>query len=95
MKFELTPQQKKEIEELQKILLEETEKMIAERNSAIEAWVEPCLRTRVNPPIRGEITKGKIKWRGLTLCWGPGYEFLGILQKGKTLYHIDGNTYQL
>lgn len=93
--FELSPQQKKEIEELRKILSKGTEKMFDEKNRAIEAWVELCLRTRVNPPIRGEITRGKVKWRGLAICRGLNYEFLGILQRGKTLYHIDGNTYQL
>lgn len=27
-----------------------------------------ALRTMAEPPIKGEITKGKIQWRGIRLC---------------------------
>jgi len=36
-----------------------------------EIWLEFMLREKVTPPIRGEITKGKIRWRGLTIMHYP------------------------
>lgn len=30
--------------------------------------LEQILRRNVKPPITGEITKGKIRWRGIRLC---------------------------
>lgn len=30
--------------------------------------LETALRTMAEPPIKGEITKGKIRWRGIRLC---------------------------
>lgn len=29
---------------------------------------ETALRTMATPPVKGEITKGKLKWRGIVLC---------------------------
>ena len=59
---------------------------------AIEAWVERCLRTRVSPPIKGEITYGKIRWRGLALVF-EGKNLYGIMQHRRVLYSVDGNDY--
>ncbi len=33
-----------------------------------EKIFETALRTVAQPPIKGEITKGKIQWRGIRLC---------------------------
>lgn len=32
-----------------------------------EEFLEDVLRNRAVPPIKGEITKGKIRWRGLSI----------------------------
>lgn len=84
---------RKETNEALKRLHEEIAKQRAEMIREVNAWVEDCLRTRVTPPIKGEITKGKIRNRGLALCYGPDGEFIGVLQHRQTLYHVDGNTY--
>ena len=42
-----------------------------------EQHLENVLRTKVKPPIKGEITKGKISWRGLRLIQ---------CQKGRNFY---------
>lgn len=36
-----------------------------------DQWIEFMLREKVVPPIKGEITKGKIRWRGLALIYYP------------------------
>lgn len=74
-------------------LHEEIAKQRARSVQETNAWLEDCLRTRVVPPIKGEITKGKIRNRGLALCFGPEGEFIGVLQHRSTLYHVDGRTY--
>ena len=33
-----------------------------------EEWLEEIYRTKVIPPIKGKITLGKIRWRGLVIC---------------------------
>ena len=91
--FSATFKVSKESEEAFKRLHEEIAKRRAEMIREVNAWVEDCLRTRVVPPIKGEITKGKIRYRGLAFCFGPEGEFIGVLQHGQTLYHVDGNTY--
>lgn len=36
----------------------------------VEKHIEQILRTKANPPIRGKITKGKVKWRGIKFYQG-------------------------
>lgn len=33
-----------------------------------ERWMEDILRNYATPPVKGEITAGKLKWRGIRLC---------------------------
>lgn len=47
-----------------------------------EKFIEDILRNHVKPPIKGEITKGKIKWRGLTIYNDIGYSKLWVSQRG-------------
>ena len=94
MEFKPDDETIRRLKGLQKEMMKDINRLFNERNKAINDWIEGCLRTRVVPPIKGEITKGKVKWRGLALCYGPGHDFLGILQRGKTLYSVDGNTYE-
>ena len=68
-------------------------KCIEEQVRSINEWIEDCLHTRVVPPIKGEVTIGKIRWRGLAVCYGPNGDFLGILQRKRILYCVDGQTY--
>lgn len=59
------------------------DKFIKEQN----LFLEQVLRRHAVPPIRGEITRGKIQWRGIRLCQkdrGFGLE-MWIEQRGKQI----------
>lgn len=73
--------------------MEEFARKLLVEHACRARWIEDCMRSRVVPPIKGKITVGKIRWRGLELCFGPNDEFLGIIQRRKILYGVDGNTY--
>ncbi len=79
--------------EVLETLMKEFNQYQSDMRKAMNAWIDDCVRTRVVPPIKGKITRGKVKWRGLSLCYGQDGSFLGILQRQKTLYSVDGNTY--
>ena len=44
-----------------------TQNLVDEIRKQEDELFEFCLRTMANPPIKGEITKGKLKWRGIKL----------------------------
>ncbi len=52
-----------------------------------EKKIEEILRTIVQPPIKGDITKGKMKWRGITIAYQTiGLEsYMWIQQRGKQI----------
>jgi hypothetical protein len=52
------------------ISLQETimNQYITEVTKNIDDTIEHSLRTFAVPPIKGEITKAKIKWRGIRIC---------------------------
>ena len=59
------------------------DKFIKEQN----LFLEQALRRHAVPPISGEITRGKIQWRGIRLCQkdrGFGFE-MWIEQRGKQI----------
>jgi hypothetical protein len=47
-----------------------------------DKFIDYILRNHVKPPIKGEITKGKIKWRGITILNDIGYSKLWLRQRG-------------
>ena len=46
--------------------------------------LDKILRNFVTPPIKGEITKGKVKWRGLCIARYKG-NLIGIIQRDKLI----------
>ena len=50
------------------VLEEVTSKFIENACSKENELIEYLLRNKVTPVIKGEITKGKVKWRGLRLA---------------------------
>lgn len=42
-------------------------KMTKQINDNIDNKIEEIVRTRANPILKGTITKGKMKWRGISL----------------------------
>ena len=68
-----------------------------EFNKKVYEYVEHIVRNYVTPPIKGEITKGKMRWRGLSLAWTTtdnGRAFIGVKQRN-TLITLDGKKYRL
>ena len=54
----------------------------------IEKNIERVLRNAVIPPIKGKITKGKLKWRGISsILYSVGENYpIGIMQRDKIIY---------
>lgn len=48
----------------------------------IEKFVENILRNHVHPVIKGEITKGKIRWRGITILNDINAQKVYVNQRG-------------
>lgn len=70
--------------------LDESE--IIKRRGKIEDDIEFILRNKIDKPVRGEITPGKLRWRGIrNLVYGPNNMFLGIRQRGKVI-GVDGEV---
>lgn len=62
---------------IREYLLENTESKLSEMLAeqfhqevvlSREKWMEDILRNCATPPVKGEITAGKLKWRGIRLC---------------------------
>ena len=90
-----TPEQLKVMKEMRDAIARDVEEKIRAANKAAEADVEHICRFFVDPPIKGEITRGKIRWRGLRLayCIDPEtglHRFAGIIQHGY-LIRADGS----
>ena len=70
--------------ELMELLFSISEKEVREYRKQIDADIEYILRNKIDKPIKGEITKGKLHWRGIKdIAYGENFEFLGIMQRGK------------
>lgn len=52
-------------------LVESVNEVFRANTAKQNQWIEFMLREKVVPPIKGEITKGKIRWRGLALIHYP------------------------
>lgn len=90
------PETERKMNELRELIYKDVEKQIKEFSEKVWAFIEEALRTRVKPPIKGEITPGKIRYRGLKLLYGENaFEFIGIIQRNKTIYCVDGKTYDI
>lgn len=70
-----------------KTLRDEIHGKIAEQYKELDLRIEYALRNKIDKPIKGEITKGKLKWRGITLgvFRGDGYIAYSLLQRGNVI----------
>ena len=59
-----SPEFEKEAEKMQSLMSDVTSKMMKQADEKLWAFFEPYLR---EAGIKGEITKGKVKWRGIKL----------------------------
>tara|TARA_R110000744_G_C19120197_1_gene535845 strand:+ start:77 stop:427 length:351 start_codon:yes stop_codon:yes gene_type:complete len=74
-----------------------TQRFISEVQKQEEELFTIALRTMAEPPIKGEITKGKIRWRGIRLIrQNVGLDSYSWLeQRGKQIspkFHIKANV---
>lgn len=91
-----SPEVQKKMDEIRKLYMDDLSQRIREFNTRVEEFVMDALRTRVKPLLKGEITPGKIRYRNIKLLYADGgMAFVGILQRKKILYSVDGNTYDI
>lgn len=64
LEVELSPEMEKIGNELQEI----NHKLISGYIKSLNDVMEKFVRQNAKPPIKGDITKGKVKWRGLRWC---------------------------
>ena len=97
MKLELRKLEAPKIEGMEEMALNiasVTQRFIAEMQKQEEELFTTALRTMAEPPIKGEITKGKITWRGIRLIRQQvGFDsYSWIEQRGKQIspkFHIE------
>ena len=97
MKVELRKIEEPKIQGMDKMALNiasVTQRIIAEMQKQEEEIFTTALRTMAEPPIKGEITKGKIRWRGIRIIRQQiGLDFYSWLeQRGKQIspkFHIE------
>lgn len=78
-----------DLKELTDCIYEETLRELQERDEKVSEWAKAVICTYATPRIKGEITKNKLKWRGikLTRIWSfdNQEETYTITQRGKLL----------
>lgn len=70
-----------------KTLSDKIHEEMAEYYKELDLRIEYALRNKIDKPIKGEITKGKLKWRGISLgvFRGDGYVGYALLQRGNVI----------
>lgn len=56
-----------------------------------EESIERILRNKIDKPIKGEITIGKLRWRGIKNLAFYKDEFIGVIQRDKVI-GVDGEV---
>ena len=78
-----------DLKELTDCIYEETLRELQERDEKISEWAKAVIFTYATPRIKDEITKNKLKWRGIKLTRVFSYdnieETYTITQRGKLL----------
>ncbi len=68
----------------------EVDNQLSSYLDSLENEIEYLLRNVIDKPIKGEITKGKLRWRGInTIVYNYMNEPIGIKQRGKLILFID------
>lgn len=74
-----------------------TNRFIKEQSERQNAILETAVRENAVPPIKGELTKGKVRWRGLRMIQkggvADGFTEVWIEQRGKRISPIIRNEY--
>ncbi len=66
------------------------EECISKYHREMNLSIEYNHRNKIDKPIKGEITKGKLRWRGIkNLCYARDRTFLGVKQRDRVI-GVDG-----
>lgn len=78
-----------DLKELADCICEATLSELQKRDEKVSEWAKTVICTYATPRIKGEITKGKLKWRGIKLTRVLSYDNLvetyTITQRDKLL----------
>ncbi|MFT3994834.1 MAG: hypothetical protein QM660_11030 [Dysgonomonas sp.] len=81
-----TWQNQQSAKKIAEVLFGLTVKEIKALHEQIEEDIEFILRNKIDKPIKGEITKSKLRWRGIkNIAYGDNFQFLGIMQREKLI----------
>lgn len=87
------------IKDVFKTLTDKIHEEIAAKYKELDLRIEYALRNKINKPIKGEITKGKLKWRGIRLgvFHNDGDVGYALLQRGAIVPFdfVDDKQYQI
>lgn len=81
-----------EVQDIFRQIDDEVHQAQAKHNAIMQGWIEAMCATRVEPPIRGGVTKGKMRWRGVTLqVSNPEYNVTHYVlsQRGKPISEFE------
>lgn len=63
----LSPKYAEALKEMHKIFFEHCNKLFEKRDKMLESWLKEIIPKTCVPPIKGEVTKGKLRWRGIRM----------------------------
>jgi hypothetical protein len=68
----------------------EVDNQLSSYLDSLENEIEYLLRNVIDKPIKGEITKGKLRWRGITsIVFGHEGFAIGIMQRGNIIRFVE------
>ena len=82
--IKLTDEDRERMKAITDMIYEDTQRRLPEFYEEVNKKFEYILRNYVTPPIKGEITKGKVRWRGLQVVWQKTdtlNAFVGVRQR--------------
>lgn len=82
--FNVTMKSSSATEDIFRTLTDKISEKLEEKYKELDLRIEYALRNKIDKPIKGKITKGKLKWRGIRLgaFRGDGYTAYNLLQRG-------------
>lgn len=85
--FNVTMKSSSATEDIFRTLTDKISEKLVEGYKELDLRIEYALRNKIDKPIKGDITKGKLKWRGISLgvFRGDGYTAYSLLQRGNVV----------
>ena len=70
-------------------LYKEVDNQLSSYLNSLEKEIEYLLRNVIDKPIKGEITKGKLRWRGINTIVYQHDIPIGIMQRGNVIRFVE------